>query len=1129
MSKIVAAADEVHLADRPLPIAPDGRYDWQVKPTTDTPTSKDVDQHSILYTLSSDIEKRIKSGPLVKDPKIIAAALDVFKNKDAIDDRKGLFTTALSILCQLPPDSEISKKLNDSAITVLYNSLPHPPATYIGSDIPVAIQPHQPGDVATADKAGSTLNTALVDGKGVPIPRSPWQFRSADGSRNNPLIPELGKAGLPYARSVQGKHPFASNGLPDTGLVFDSLLKARDWKPHPGGNSSLTFAYASLVTHQLFRTDPRDMTKNNTSSYLDLSILYGINQDQQDSVRNKAAGRGWLWPDSFAEDRLILVPPASSALLVILSRNHNYIANMLLKINERGRWSDPPPEDPVRRALQDEEIFQLSRNVNCGHFISMIFGDYVAGFLGLGRDGNSWSMNPFDPIKTDDGIDISRGQGNHCSVEFNVLYRWHATTSQKDIAWTEDLFNNAFNSKAFDQLQMSDFVGGVTNAWKQVDPNPRTRAFAGLKRGPDGSFSDDDLARVLQDATENTAGTYRARGTPAVLRLIEIVGMEQARSWGVCSMNEFRKFLGLRQFESFEEWSSDPEIANAARQLYGHIDNLELYPGLQAEDCMPLGPGSGICCGYTMTRAILGDAIALVRGDRFFTHDYTPANLTTWGFQDCARDPNNGAFGAALPKLLFRHLPRHYPANNVYALFPFFTPEVTRQNLTKLGVADQYSYDRPKAQPIPKVVDTLAGIRYVFADYQKFKTTYGDDMRMLTNGYGFFLVFDEQPKHETDRGQLLHALFPEPASLTAYTSWYKEKTIEFVLEHSYKIQGVPGTRVDIVRNVINLVSVHWVADWLIGIPLKTKANPKGLFTEQELYDMLTILFQCVFINVQPEHGWALRHGAKQVGDIVLQMIEKSLNEASPKTASNPLTNIFNAVSSLIWRPEDKQCYSFLRKLADTGRPTKELVAQVIGLAVGSSVNYSHATAQVIDFYLDDERTKERNEIIQLVNKRDAQSAELLRGYVREAQRLNPQFAGLLRVAVAPDSIPLGSGKPPVQVQPGDIIFNSFRNAHLNPVDFPNPTTVDPRRKANLYENLQGGGFHNCPGVNFAQQTIPEILRVVFSLKNVRRAPGAAGRMAQFMLPQFGTDNKVYLSDTGNISVWPGSLTIVYDE
>jgi hypothetical protein len=75
------------------------------------------------------------------------------------------------------------------------------------------------------------------------------------------------------------------------------------------------------------------------------------------------------------------------------------------------------------------------------------------------------------------------------------------------------------------------------------------------------------------------------------------MGMEQARAWGVCTMNEFRKWLKLKPLESFEEWSSDPEIAGAARKLYKHIDNLELYPGLQAEDCMALGPGSGICCG----------------------------------------------------------------------------------------------------------------------------------------------------------------------------------------------------------------------------------------------------------------------------------------------------------------------------------------------------------------------------------------------------------------------------------------------------------------------------------------------------------------------------------------------------
>ena len=75
-----------------------------------------------------------------------------------------------------------------------------------------------------------------------------------------------------------------------------------------------------------------------------------------------------------------------------------------------------------------------------------------------------------------------------------------------------------------------------------------------------------------------------------------------------------------------------------------------------------------IALRYTLTRAILGDAIGLVRGDRFYTVDYTPGNLTSWGYLDCVRDPNNGAFGAALPRLLMRHLPRHYPAVRLLSL-----------------------------------------------------------------------------------------------------------------------------------------------------------------------------------------------------------------------------------------------------------------------------------------------------------------------------------------------------------------------------------------------------------------------------------------------------------------------------
>lgn len=94
-----------------------------------------------------------------------------------------------------------------------------------------------------------------------------------------------------------------------------------------------------------------------------------------------------------------------------------------------------------------------------------------------------------------------------------------------------------------------------------------------------------------------------------------------------------------------------------------------------------------------------------------------------------------------------RHLPRHYPGNSIYSLFPFFTPSVMKENLDKLHLLSQYTDvegKRPSALPIPKVVDTIDGIRYVFKDPAKYKTTYAHDMKLLTQGYGFMLSDDDR-------------------------------------------------------------------------------------------------------------------------------------------------------------------------------------------------------------------------------------------------------------------------------------------------------------------------------------------------------------------------------------------------
>jgi hypothetical protein len=69
----------------------------------------------------------------------------------------------------------------------------------------------------------------------------------------------------------------------------------------------MLFAFATIIIHDVFRTSDQDQNVVNVSSYLDLSPLYGANQDIQNSVR--AFKNGLLKPDVFAEVRIIGQPP----------------------------------------------------------------------------------------------------------------------------------------------------------------------------------------------------------------------------------------------------------------------------------------------------------------------------------------------------------------------------------------------------------------------------------------------------------------------------------------------------------------------------------------------------------------------------------------------------------------------------------------------------------------------------------------------------------------------------------------------------------------------------------------------------------------------------------------------------
>lgn len=129
----------------------------------------------------------------------------------------------------------------------------------------------------------------------------------------------MGKAWSPYARNVPPMRPKGRN-LPDPELVWENLLKRPEghFKEHPSGLNRLFFSFATIVIHECFQTNRTNQWINETSSYVDLSTLYGNTEADQAGVRSYV--NGLLFPDSVASARIMLMPPGVVALLLLFSR-----------------------------------------------------------------------------------------------------------------------------------------------------------------------------------------------------------------------------------------------------------------------------------------------------------------------------------------------------------------------------------------------------------------------------------------------------------------------------------------------------------------------------------------------------------------------------------------------------------------------------------------------------------------------------------------------------------------------------------------------------------------------------------------------------------------------------------------
>jgi hypothetical protein len=233
----------------------------------------------------------------LKNTQTVAHALTSLASGEPMDDKERLLENGVSMLQGFPPNSGLSETISDGFISMLWSDLPHPAPTLAG-------------------------------------PTS--RYRRHDGGGNNPWHPEMGKAGSPYSRNVPPMKPKGPN-LPDVESVYEALLKREGpFRKHPSGLNRMFFSFATVVIHECFQTSRKDHFINETSSYVDLSTLYGNTENEQKRVRTYQDGT--IYPDSIASERIMMMPPSVIAVLIMFSRNHNDIAQSLLSINEDGKY-----------------------------------------------------------------------------------------------------------------------------------------------------------------------------------------------------------------------------------------------------------------------------------------------------------------------------------------------------------------------------------------------------------------------------------------------------------------------------------------------------------------------------------------------------------------------------------------------------------------------------------------------------------------------------------------------------------------------------------------------------------------------------------------------------------------------
>ena len=319
------------------------------------------------------------------------------------------------------------------------------------------------------------------------------------------------------------------------------------------------------LTRAIFDTDTGTSTENpreqinEITAFLDGSVVYGSDEIRAAELRTFSGGllktsEGDLLPFNDAGlsnaggtgDTLFLAGDVRANENVALTAMHT------VWVREHNFWAEKiASEDP---SLSDEEIYQQAKAIVTAELQAITYNEFLPALLG--EDALS-DYNGYDET-------VDPGINNEFS---GAAYRFgHSMLS------TELLRLNDDGTEADEgNLSLQDAFFSPD----EITENGIDSILAGVA----SQVANEIDNQVVDDIRNFLFGPPGAGGFD-----LASLNIQRGRDLGLADYNQVREDFGLERVTSFDEISSDPEVAAKLEELYGSVDNIDLWVGGLAED-----------------------------------------------------------------------------------------------------------------------------------------------------------------------------------------------------------------------------------------------------------------------------------------------------------------------------------------------------------------------------------------------------------------------------------------------------------------------------------------------------------------------------------------------------------------